>query len=47
MVEVFFYMYFVGLGVASGIATVGILVWKIIKREKRTAKNKKTRSVVA
>lgn len=40
MAEAFMYMYFVGLGTAAGVATVGLIVWKIVKRSNTKVKKR-------
>lgn len=34
MVEAFIYMYFVGAGVALGVATVAFISWKVVLKSK-------------
>ena len=47
MAEAFIYMYFVGAGTASGVATVAFLGWKVVQRSKnKTEKKVKNSGVI-
>ncbi|MEH7126023.1 hypothetical protein V7127_22690 [Bacillus sp. JJ1773] len=41
MGDAFIYMYFVGAGTAAGVATVGLITWKIVKRSNNKAPKKR------
>lgn len=45
MADAFMYMYVVGAGTAAGVATVGLITWKIIKRSNNKI-GKKKRGIV-
>lgn len=45
MADAFIYMYVVGAGTAAGVATVGLLTWKIVKKT-NNKKVKQKRGVV-
>ncbi|GIN62760.1 hypothetical protein J27TS8_27530 [Robertmurraya siralis] len=45
MADAFIYMYIVGAGTALGVATVGLITWKIITRNQKP-KLKKKRGIV-
>lgn len=48
MVDAFIYMFFVGGGCASGIATVGLITWKIVQRMNNPkVKMQKKRGIIA
>lgn len=44
MADAFIYMYIVGSGCAAGVATVGLITWKIVK--KMNLKTSKKRGIV-
>jgi hypothetical protein len=46
MVEAMIYMFFVGMGLSGGIAAVGLVTWKIMKRESNKPMKKKKRGIV-
>jgi hypothetical protein len=41
VVDAFIYMFFVGSGTASGVAVIGLLTWKIVKRSENKQPKKK------
>lgn len=41
VVDAFIYMYFVGAGTSAGVATVGLLTWKIYQKMNHTRKQVK------
>lgn len=41
MGEAFIYMYFVGAGTAAGVATVGLITWKIVQKSINRISKKK------
>lgn len=41
VVDAFIYMYFVGAGTSAGIASIGLLTWKIVQRSKNKVGKKK------
>lgn len=41
MADAFIYMYVVGAGTAAGVATVGLIAWKIVTRAKNPQVKKK------
>jgi len=46
VVDAMIYMYFIGLGVAGGVATVGFISWKIYKRLNNQVPKKAKRGIV-
>jgi hypothetical protein len=46
MAEAFMYMYFVGAGTAAGVATIGLITWKIVTRTGGVKIPKKKRGIV-